>query len=124
MISGITSSNYPEMNSDFEKVLHPKFLARLKQQSITVDDLRTLYFDNKPLSNNTLINLVHLFGDMHFYRNTYETAQIQMQMDNRLTYMYQFSYENEDWSYKKMKNITIPGITYIVNFDYCVSHCI
>lgn len=85
-------------------------MAELKKRSITADDIRYLYFGNKPVSKETLNHYADYITDVIFYRAIHETANIQMQMGHSSTYMYKFSYDNRASLIKQMLNITDPGI--------------
>lgn len=101
---------FKEVNSDFKKTILPGVLSTLSQIPITVEELRFLYFGNKTLSEETLINYANFLGDIFFYRGIMDVVDVQMSSDaNESTYLYQFSYESETSPIKKMLNITLPG---------------
>lgn len=108
-----------EINSDLKKAIYPRVLSTLPQISITVEELRFLYFGNKEVSEETLMNYANFLGDMWFYRGIMETADIQIDSNtNEPIYLYQFSYESETSPWKKFLNVTIPGVTHSEELFY------
>lgn len=99
------------MNSDFKRAVLPRILSTLPKISITVEELRSLYFGDKAVSEETLINYIEFLGDEFFYRGIMEVVDIQTKLkDNKATYLYKFSYENETCPMRKIFNIQSPGI--------------
>lgn len=102
------------MDSDFKRTILPRILSTLPKISITVEELRALYFDDKAVSEETLINYIDFLSDEFFCRSIMEVANIQTKLnDNKATYLYKFSYESETCSMRKILNIQFPGITII-----------
>lgn len=97
------------MNSKFSAIVNPKLLPALKEQSITLEDLRFIYFGDKPASNETRMNYANLINDLYFVHSAYEAADIQMRMGHRSTYMYKFSYDSGNSFIKIATNIDLPG---------------
>lgn len=64
------------------------------------------------------MNYIDFIGDMYFYHNIYEVADMQIQADQHETYMYKFSYESEASFIKTVLNIpaTVSGTA--VNLNY------
>lgn len=110
IISDLSEKTLQLIDSDLRRMIHPKLLSWLKQQSISIEELRFLYFGNKPVSMETVMNYCELMGDMLFYRGLYEVADIQIRLGHHSTYMYKFSYEKENSYYKLAMNINQPGI--------------
>lgn len=80
---------------------------------ITVEELRSLYFGDKAVSEETLKNFVDFLSDEWFYRGVMEIVDIQTKLNNndkKATYLYQYSYDSETSPFKKLFNINFPGI--------------
>jgi len=80
---------------------------------ITVEELRSLYFGDKAISEETLTNYVDFLSDEFFYRGIMEAVDIQTKLNNndkKATYLYKFSYENDSSFIRKIYNIQFPGI--------------
>lgn len=117
IIPGMNEKILKEIDSDFRKTIISRVLSTLPQIPITVEELRFLYFGNKAVSEETLINYANFYGDLFFYRGIMEVADAQMNSDaNEPTYLYKFSYENETSPLRKFLNIKLPGT--VVNFKF------
>jgi len=82
----------------------------LPKVPITVEELRFLYFGDKAISEETLMNYANFLGDMFFYRGTMEVADIQMNSGIYTpTYLYKFSYESKTYLLRKIMEVTLPG---------------
>lgn len=59
------------------------------------------------------MNYIDFLTDEFFSRGIMEAADIQTKMnnDNKATYLYKYSYENETNLMRKIFNIQTPGIT-------------
>ncbi|KAL6434742.1 hypothetical protein ACFW04_005157 [Cataglyphis niger] len=116
---GLNKEIFKEIDSDFKKTILPQVLSTLPQIPITVEELRFLYFGNKAVSEETLINYADFLGDVLFYRGIMEVADTQMSSDAKeSTYLYKFSYESETSPWKKFLNITLPGVTHSEELFY------
>ncbi|XP_036141335.1 esterase E4 [Monomorium pharaonis] len=109
----ISKNTLKKIDSDFKKTIMPKILAILPKIPITVEELRFLYFGNKSISDETLINYADFLGDLMFYRGTMEVVNIQMNSGCQTpTYLYTFSYESKTYIGKKIIDIPFPGVTH------------
>lgn len=63
--------------------------------SMTVEDLRSLYLGDKPVSEKNLSNLIDYFTDVIFVRGSMKVADLQAKLKSNNTYLYQFSYASE-----------------------------
>ncbi|XP_032679111.1 esterase E4-like isoform X2 [Odontomachus brunneus] len=106
------------VNSNFENTVPIRVMADLRKKSMTADDVRYLYFGDKPLSKETLSHYADYITDLLFHRPIQELANIQMQMGHRPTYMYKFSYDNRASFLKKAMNITLPGVAHTEELFY------
>ncbi|KAL6419953.1 hypothetical protein ACFW04_011043 [Cataglyphis niger] len=119
LIRRLNKEIFKEIDSDFKKTILPQVLSTLPQIPITVEELRFLYFGNKAVSEETLINYADFLGDVLFYRGIMEVADTQMSSDAKeSTYLYKFSYESETSPWKKFLNITLPGVTHSEELFY------
>lgn len=88
----------------------PRVLSALPKIPITIDELRFLYFGNKAISEETLMNYADFLGDAVFYRGTMEMVDIQMRSNNHTpTYLYKLSYDSKTHFAKKIIDVTLPG---------------
>ncbi|XP_012215168.1 juvenile hormone esterase-like isoform X1 [Linepithema humile] len=102
-----------EIDSDFRRAIYPSVLSKLSQIPITVEELRFLYFGNKTVSEETLLNYSNFLSDEAFYQGIIEVADIQSKSSNRsATYLYKFSYENESSVMRKIMGVTLPGVSH------------
>ncbi|XP_070160420.1 juvenile hormone esterase-like isoform X2 [Polyergus mexicanus] len=119
LIRRLNKETFKELDSDFKKTILPRVLSTLPQIPITIEELRFLYFGNKTVSEEALINYADFLGDVLFYRGIMEIADTQMSSDtNEPTYLYIFSYESETSPWKKFLNITLPGVTHSEELFY------
>nr|XP_012215167.1 PREDICTED: esterase B1-like [Linepithema humile] len=107
-----------QVNFDFKKAITPRVLSTLPEIPITVEELRSLYFGDKAVSEETLKNYVDFNGDQEFYRGLMEAVDIQIKSGHSSTYLYNFSYENEDCPMRKMMGITLPGVCHAEDLYY------
>ncbi|XP_029158375.1 esterase FE4-like [Nylanderia fulva] len=103
IVGGVNNETLNKFNSDFKKAIYPRVLRQLPQLGITVPELRSLYFGNKAVSEETIIALSDFIGDQYIYRGILQAIDIQMNSNvNQSTYLYEFSYESETSPVKKM----------------------
>ncbi|XP_011632339.1 juvenile hormone esterase-like [Pogonomyrmex barbatus] len=112
-----------KIDSDFKMIIMPKILSTLSKIPMTVKELRSIYFGDKAVSEETLINYANFIGDQFFYRSIMEVTDIQAELntdntDNNATYLYKFSYENETNFMRKLLNITLPGVSHGEDLPY------
>jgi len=98
-----------QVDSDFKRAIAPIVLSKLSEIPITVEELRFLYFGNKAVSEETLKNYADFLGDEAFYRGIIEMIDIQIKSGHSSTYVYNFSYENEDCPTRKLIGVQLPG---------------
>ncbi|EFN68477.1 Carboxylesterase UNQ440/PRO873-like protein [Camponotus floridanus] len=105
-----------QIDSDFELAIYPTVLPKLP---ITLCQLRSLYFGDKNISEETLANYINLLTDMFILRGIMQVVDIQMNNDNcGKTYLYQFSYESENSLMKQNFNIDFPGVSHSEELCY------
>lgn len=87
----------------------------LSKIGVTPEDLRRLYFGNKPVSEENLMEYSTFLGDELFVRNIMEIVDIQAKLNNNTTYLYRFSYESETSVARKLLNMRLSGIKNDIN---------
>lgn len=108
IVSEISKEVLKQVDSDFKKAIMPKVLSALPEIPITVEELRFLYFGNKAISEETLINYADFLSDALFNRGIMEVADIQISSGGYTpTYLYKFSYESKPA--KQVLGVTLPG---------------
>lgn len=119
----ISKETLSQVNADFELTIPSKVLATLPKIPITVSELRSLYFGDKTILEETLMNYVDFLGDLLFLRPIMQVADIQMNNDNSgKTYLYKFSYESETCFMRKICNIKLPGVSHAEELSYLFYH--
>ncbi|XP_039305304.1 juvenile hormone esterase isoform X1 [Solenopsis invicta] len=106
-----TKEELKKFDSDFKNSsIHSSILSMLPKISVTVENLRTLYFGDKAISEETMANYVDFLNDELMYRSVMEVIDIQTKLNhNKATYLYKFSYESENSVMKKLLDIKYPG---------------
>ncbi|KMQ97381.1 esterase e4 [Lasius niger] len=115
----VSKESLKEIDSDFKKIIHPRMLRQLSQIPITISELRSLYFENKAVSEETLMNYSDFVGDQHFYSGIIEAIDTQMSSGvNEPIYLYKFSYESETSPMKNILDMQLPGTAHIEELGY------
>ncbi|XP_024885561.1 esterase B1-like [Temnothorax curvispinosus] len=117
----ISKKDLETINSDFKKAILPRCLATLSKISITIEELKSLYFGDKAVSEETVMNYVDFISDEFFCRGIMEVVDIQTKLnnnDNKTTYLYQFSYESENNPFRKIFKVQTPGVTHTEELAY------
>ncbi|XP_020283640.1 esterase E4-like isoform X4 [Pseudomyrmex gracilis] len=94
-MGNFTKEDFEKTNADFKTIVHPTILSEIAKIPMTVEELRSLYFGDKPVSEENLSNLIDYFTDMVFVRGTMKTTEIQAKLKSNNTYLYRFSYASE-----------------------------
>ncbi|XP_036141334.1 esterase E4 [Monomorium pharaonis] len=113
-IGQTTKEEIKKINSDFKSAIPPNILSILPKISVTPEDLRSLYFGDKILSEETMENYADFLSDEYWNRGIMEVVDIQAKLkDNKnATYLYQFSYKSENSPIRKIYQITCPGVAH------------
>lgn len=116
IVSDISKETLKKIDSDFKKVVHPRILCQLPQIPITISDLRSLYFDDKEVSEETLMNHSDFLGDQCFYSGIIEAVDTEINSGtNEPVYLYKFSYESKTSPMKNILDIQLSGISFLIN---------
>ncbi|KYM98243.1 Esterase E4, partial [Cyphomyrmex costatus] len=105
----ISKEQLKKIDSDFKNFILPQTLSTLP---ITVEELRSLYFGDKAISEETLINYVDFLSDEFFNHDIMKAVDIQTKLNNndkKATYLYQFSFLSDFSPLRKIFDIQFPG---------------
>ncbi|XP_011705300.1 PREDICTED: juvenile hormone esterase-like [Wasmannia auropunctata] len=113
----INKEQLKKVDSNFKNIILPKTLSTLP---ITADELRSLYFGDKAVSEETLMNFADFLTDEFFIRNIMEVVDIQTKLKNgmKATYLYQYSYNSETSPMKRVFNIQASGASHSEELGY------
>ncbi|XP_012543069.1 esterase FE4 [Monomorium pharaonis] len=118
----ISKERLEQVNADFKKAILPQVLSKLPEIGITVEELRSLYFGKKKVSEETLTNYSYFLGDEFFVRGTMDVVQIQKSTGSyKSTYLYQFDYDSDTSFVKTILNVGLPGVCHSedLGFLFC-----
>ncbi|XP_067008041.2 esterase FE4 [Anabrus simplex] len=100
-----------EVDEDFSKTFKPEL--RICREDSCGDEMipkiRSFYFSDKPLSNDTLGDLIHMCTDMSFHEGVLHGVKKMSSKSSAPVYFYQFSYDGG----LGFTKVTAPGI---INF--------
>lgn len=113
-----SKETYAKMNKNFETILHPEMLDCMKQEGITVDEVKRIYFGNEPISEKTLQQHADLLSDVFFVRGIFDVVRIQQEKNLRPTYFYKFTYDSPQSLAKAVFNSTLKGATHADELSY------
>jgi len=100
-----------KVNADFKKAILSNVLSELPKIGITVEELRSLYFGKREISEETLINYAYFLGDEFLTRDIMNVCELQKSSGGyKSTYLYHFDYESETSLMKKVQRFGLPGI--------------
>ncbi|XP_011066713.1 PREDICTED: fatty acyl-CoA hydrolase precursor, medium chain-like isoform X2 [Acromyrmex echinatior] len=103
----INDKDLTRLNTDFKKAILPNTLSRLFKMGITVEELKTLYFKGKAISEETLTNFADFLGDQFFVRDIMKVCEMQKSFGGyNSTYLYHFDYNSKTFM-KTMLNIKV-----------------
>jgi hypothetical protein len=110
IVSEINKDVLKKIDADFSRSIPRKYLPILASIPITVEELRSYYFGNKPISEETLSSFIDFIGDIGFYREIIETADINAKLSSSTpTYLYYLTYKSKTSLMKKIININFSG---------------
>ncbi|KAL0113970.1 hypothetical protein PUN28_011347 [Cardiocondyla obscurior] len=114
-----TKEELEQVNADFKKTILSSVLSTLPEIGITVEELKTLYFGNKKVSEETLTNYADFFGDEFFVRGIIDTVQKQKSAGfHKSTYFYQFNYESKTSPMRAVLEVGLPGVCHTEELGY------
>ncbi|XP_018367857.1 PREDICTED: esterase E4-like [Trachymyrmex cornetzi] len=107
----ISKENLGKVNTDFKKAILSNVLSKLPEIGITVEELRSLYFGKREISEETLTNYAYFLGDEFLARDIINVYELQKSSGGyKSTYIYHFDYESESFLSKKLQSVTLPGV--------------
>ncbi|XP_067007368.2 esterase FE4 [Anabrus simplex] len=106
-----------EVDEDFSKTFKPEL--RICREEPCGDEMiakiRSFYFGDKPLSNDTLEELVHMCTDILMHEGVLHGVKKMSSLSSAPVYFYQFSYEGGLGSPHLIK---VPGATHADDIPY------
>lgn len=116
IVSDMSDKDLQKVNDDFKRAILPNVLSMLPKIGITVEELRYHYFENKEISEKTLMNYSYYKGDEFFVRGVRDVVELQKSSGHfKSTYLYHFDYESETSLMRTVLNIGLPGILSLTN---------
>lgn len=103
-MTGKSDKFFEKIDKDLGYALHPNVLAQMKNEGVSVEDLRRIYFKDgmSPMGYSDLC------GDLYFVRDIIQVATDQANNASTPTFLYKFTYEDQSLL-KMVMNITLPG---------------
>ncbi|XP_018047829.1 PREDICTED: esterase E4-like [Atta colombica] len=109
----ISKEDLEKVNADFKKAILSNVLSELPKIGITVEELRSLYFGKREISEETLINYAYFLGDEFLTRDIMNVCELQKSSGGyKSTYLYHFDYESETSLMKKVQRFGLPGVSH------------
>ncbi|KYN16377.1 PREDICTED: juvenile hormone esterase-like [Trachymyrmex cornetzi] len=109
----ISKEDLGQVNADFKKAILSNVLSELPKIGITVEELRSLYFGKRKISEETLINYAYFLGDEFLIRDIMNVCELQKSSGGyKSTYLYHFDYESETSLMKKVQRFGLPGVSH------------
>ncbi|XP_066582626.1 juvenile hormone esterase-like [Prorops nasuta] len=110
LLTSVKENDFEYFNNNLKDVLHPWILEKLKQQGVSIDEFRRIYFGDNPLKKENATELLKVyFDDAYFVQGIHEAADIQLETSKNPTYLYKFSYDNGNSLLKKAFGVNFPG---------------
>ncbi|KAI4479559.1 hypothetical protein M0804_010956 [Polistes exclamans] len=104
---------------DFENSLSPPLLDLLKKKNLTVNEFKSLYFNEKSFDDQSIENLTQFKSDYYFLHHIFEVAHNLSIVNNCPSYFYKFSYDSEEPTFiKAILGIDMPGATHTDELYY------
>lgn len=95
LVSELNESKWEAMNADFGSIVQPSTIKWIK--NLTPADVKRAYFGDEPLdSEKSLTKFAELCGDLYFVNGIYKFAQIQAKESEQPTYLYKYSFVDEN----------------------------
>ncbi|XP_018312617.1 esterase FE4-like isoform X2 [Mycetomoellerius zeteki] len=118
-LENMSDKDLQKVNDDFKRAILPNVLSMLPKIGITVEELRYHYFENKEISEKTLMNYSYYKGDEFFVRGVRDVVELQKSSGHfKSTYLYHFDYESETSLMRTVLNIGLPGVSHTEDLGY------
>nr|CAD7268758.1 unnamed protein product [Timema shepardi] len=84
-----------EIEKDFHRIVPLSLSLELGTETCKdiADKLRTFYFGNKPVNEETLQNYVDMQSDLHFNYGFYKSVKLQVEQSNSPIYAYEYDHK-------------------------------
>lgn len=79
------------------------------EADLVADRIRDFYLGGRPISGDTLEEMIFLLSDEMFVRGITSTAKMHAKFTNS-TYVYRFAYDGALGLYKRLLNVNRPGV--------------
>ena len=114
----VEKDDYDLRNSNFEDYVNPHTMNMLKENDLTSNDLKYMFFKNEKISNENTEKIIDLMSDTLFLHGIHKIIRTQVEHNSAPTYMYQFTYDQGHSYSKMMFNSNIPGnVCTIIKFN-------
>lgn len=80
------------------------------EATLISDRIRDFYLGGRPISLDTVEEMILLLTDIMFVRGISETAKIHAKNSGANVYLYRFSYDGALGLYKRLLNVNRPGV--------------
>ncbi|XP_011870480.1 PREDICTED: esterase E4-like [Vollenhovia emeryi] len=118
-VGRLNKEDFKRIDSNFKESMLPRFLSILSKISVTVEELRSLYFGDKAISEETFMNYCDFLSDEFLCRGAMEVVDIQAKLkNNEATYLYKFSYESDASPMRKIFKIQAPGVSHAEDLGF------
>lgn len=98
-------------DKETDKVLHPNAVNVIKKlYNLTPDNLKSIYFNDDPITMENLEKLIDLIGDLNFVEGVHRILKNQVETSCSPTYFYQLTYDKGPSIIKKLLRTEMSGI--------------
>lgn len=109
MIIGCKFEDFDEIDENFGTYLHPRWARSIRENyGLDPQDVKKLYFGDKRISANSLLQWTDYFSDTVFIEGIHELVEYQIQNKSISTFLYVLTYDGGR-SFKDLMNIELPG---------------
>ncbi|XP_078047071.1 esterase FE4 isoform X2 [Augochlora pura] len=116
LVSNLTKA-MESLDSDFGRAMHPEMEDTMRLDNVSCEDLRRLYFGDKPIDMSTRDDYALFMSDMMFIRGIYDVIKIQAEK-NLPTYFYKFTFDPKMSLAKQMFGVESRGATHSEELIY------
>lgn len=80
------------------------------EADLVADRIRDFYLAGRPISEDTIEDMIFLLTDEMFVRGIANTAKMHAKFSSNSTFVYRFAYDGALGLYKRLLNVNRPGI--------------
>ncbi|GLG95970.1 Carboxylic ester hydrolase [Gryllus bimaculatus] len=120
MLRDMKENLWSKMNANFEKQF-PEKLTNISYNiptSIIAAKIRNFYFNNKPISENSVAEYVDFQTDLSFAEGIHTTLKLSTAQSNNPVYFYVFGFDGELGFAKQFSNSNIKGTCHADELGY------